>query len=136
VLGFEKRDLLAMFGEGEPGGEPTDAAAEYDGMAQEGPILGFRWTGRSAEKYDPNMGMLSSGDRKPAIRRDDCDPQRFSQCCIHGVIGGEVRSQGPCPLHEDQRGVAKDGKIHEGVQRLMGASCVEKTPTLAPAEHL
>jgi len=42
VLSFEKRDLLAMFGEGEPGGEPADAAAEHDGVAQEGPILGFR----------------------------------------------------------------------------------------------
>ena len=39
MLGFEERDLLAMFGEREPGGEPTDAAAEHDGMAQEDAIL-------------------------------------------------------------------------------------------------
>ena len=115
VLSFEERDLLAMFSEGEPGGEPADAAAEHDGVAQEGLILGFRWAGRSAEKHDLNLGMPSSGNSEPAIGRDDRDPKRVSQCGIHGVIGGEVRSQGPCPLHEDQGWVTKDRKVDEGI---------------------
>jgi hypothetical protein len=71
--------------------------------------------------------MASGGRGEPAIGCDNRHVQGLREGCIHRVICGHVKSQGPSPLEKRQCWITSDRKIRQSFDRDARPSCVDES---------